>query len=148
MFLVILTKERRCRSACIEKKRVFETAERLTSDAEPLPACKASEVLNRLALRVVVSGNEIEGVFEPATALDLAAANWTTLFEAKFNIALDRQNYGHEARMRLQQSEPNRAVRDNRLVKLLGRAFVAKDLLLGMDKEAALSIKTTKLRHL
>ncbi|MBV7258981.1 recombinase family protein [Erythrobacter crassostreae] len=131
-----------------EKKRVFETTERLAADVEHLPASKASEVLNRLALRVVVNENEINGSFEPATALELNDSEVTASFEAKFRIRLDRQNYGHEARMRLQPSEPNRAVRNNRLVELLGRAFAARDELQEMDEEAVQSSKTTKLRHL
>ncbi|MEO0908437.1 MAG: hypothetical protein AAFY07_13025, partial [Pseudomonadota bacterium] len=68
--------------------------------------------------------------------------------EASFEIALEQQSYGHEPRLRLQPSEPDLAVKDDRLVELLGRAFAARDELLEMDEAAARSTKTTKLRHL
>ena len=131
-----------------EKKRIFTKVEQLAAGIESLPVSAAGELLKEINLKISVNENEINGSFELATALDLADAEGAAQTEAKFRIALDRQNYGHEARMRLQPSEPNRAARDNRLVELLGRAFAARDELEEMDVEAVQSIKTTKLRHL
>ncbi|MEO0420438.1 MAG: recombinase family protein [Pseudomonadota bacterium] len=131
-----------------EKKRAFARAERLAAGIESLPVCTAAELLKEINLQITVNENEINGSFKPATALGLAIAEATALFEAKFRIALDRQNYGHEARMRLQPSEPNRAVRNDRLVELLGRAFAARKELLAMDEEVVQSIRATKLHHL
>ncbi|NVD45940.1 recombinase family protein [Qipengyuania atrilutea] len=131
-----------------EKKMAFEAAEQLAANIEQLPVSKASEILARLQLRVVVSEEKIEGAFAPPPALGLADAEINQAAEAKFSIALDRQNYGHEARMRLQPSEPNGLSKDNRLVELLGRAFAAREELIDMDEEAVRSTRTTRLRHL
>ena len=132
----------------IETKKAFDTAAEVAADVEQLSVSKAHEILSRLALRVTVSENEIEGTFDAATALVLAGAGEDASVKASFNIALDRQNYGHEPRMRLQPSEPDRVARDHRLVELLGRAFAARQELLDMDEEATRSIRTTRLRHL
>jgi len=130
-----------------EKKRIFARAERLAFGIETLPVGSAGELIKEIKLQIIVNENEINGSFQPAAALGFADAEGTAQIEAKFSIAVDRQNYGHEARMRLQPSEPNHTVRDSRLVELLGRAFAARDELQEMDEEAVQSIKTTKLRH-
>jgi site-specific DNA recombinase len=131
-----------------EKQRVFENAERLAFDVEHLPVSRASQVLSRLALKTTVNEDEIKGSFEPSAALGVQTDDDTNSANAEFRIALDRQNYGHEPRLRLQPSEPDRVVKDDRLVELLGRAFAARDELLEMDEDAAQSTKTTRLRHL
>ena len=130
-----------------EKLRVCEKAQQLATDVEQLPVSRASEVLAQLVLRVTVSENEIVGSLEPPAALDIQVADETTT-KSEFKIALDRQNYGHEPRLRLQPSEQDRVAKDDKLVELLGRAFAARDELLEMDEAAAQSTKTTKLRHL
>lgn len=121
---------------------------RLASGIETLPVSTAGELLKEISLRISVNENEINGSFEPASELGLADSEGAAEIEAKFRIEFDRQNYGHEARMRLQPSEPNHALRDNRLVELFGRAFAARDELQEMVEEVVQSIKTTKLRHL
>ncbi|MEM7701743.1 MAG: recombinase family protein [Pseudomonadota bacterium] len=131
-----------------EKLWMFENAQRLATDVEQLPVSRASQVLSRLALKTTVSEDEIEGSFEPSTALGIQTDDDTTSAIAEFNIALDRQNYGHEPRLRLQPSESDRVARDDRLVELIGRAFAAREGLLEMDEAAKRSTKTTKLRHL
>jgi hypothetical protein len=131
-----------------EKKRVFARAERLAAGIENLPVSNAGELLKEIKLRISVNENQINGSFEPTTALGIADDEGEVLIEAKFKIALDQQNYGHEPRLRLQPSEPYRVARDNRLVELLGRAFAARDELLEMGDEAVQLVKTTRLRHL
>ena len=109
---------------------------------------RASQVLSRLELRTTVSESEIEGSFEPSAALGIQTDDEATSNTAEFKIALDRHNYGHEPRLRLQPSEQDRVATDDRLVELLGRAFAAREELLEMDEAAAQSTQTTRLRHL
>ena len=80
--------------------------------------------------------------------MGVIASNDTGPIKAGFKIALARQNYGHEPRLRLQPSQPDRVVRDDRLVELLGRSFTARAELLEMDEEAVQLTKPTRLRHL
>jgi len=123
--------------AADEKQRVFERTEPIASDVEHLPVSQASEVFSRLALNTLVSQNEIEGTFEPMAALGLASKDEASPITAHFKIAFDRQNYGHETRLRLQPAEPDWVVKDDRLVELLE-----------MDEAAVRSTETTRLRHL
>jgi hypothetical protein len=106
-----------------EKKAVFVKAEQLANDIARLPIGAASQTLAGIGLRVSVSDQLVVGAFEPATALDVAINEDAEQVEASFQIALDQQNYGHEPRLRLQPSEPDRIVRDDRLVELLGRGI-------------------------
>lgn len=131
-----------------EKKKTFERAEQLAASIESLPVSTAGKLLKEIKLHASVSENEINGSFEPTTALGLPDTEEAVPTNAHFKIALDRQNYGHEPRMRLQPSEPDRVIRDDRLVELLGRAFAARGELLEIDEGAVRSVKTTKLRHL
>ncbi|WP_379552475.1 recombinase family protein [Qipengyuania sp. DGS5-3] len=131
-----------------EKQRAFENAEQLAADVEHLAVSNASEVLSRIALSVAVGENGISGSFEPATALGISENDEGTPIKAHFKIPFERQNYGHEPRLRLQPAEPDRVAKDDRLVELLGRAFAANEELLQMDEVTAGTIKTTKLRHL
>jgi DNA invertase Pin-like site-specific DNA recombinase len=106
-----------------EKKAVFVKAEQLANDIARLPIGAASQTLAGIGLRVSVSDQLVVGAFEPATALDVAINEDAEQVEASFQIALDQQNYGHEPRLRLQPSEPDRIVRDDRLVELLCRGI-------------------------
>lgn len=131
-----------------EKRRVFKRADQIANDLEQLPVRDANRVLTEIALRVSVSEHQITGSFEAGTAIGLADDGETASTQAAFDIALDRQFYGHEPRLRLQPSEPNRVVRDDRLVELLGRAFAAREELLVMDDDGLRATRTTRLRHL
>ncbi|KWV91752.1 recombinase family protein [Erythrobacter sp. YT30] len=130
-----------------EKLRVFEKAQQLATDVEQLSVSRASEILTKLGLRVAVSENEIDGSLEPSAALGIQPDDKDTT-KSEFKIALDRKNYGHEPRLRLQPSKQDLVAKDDKLVELLGRAFAARDQLLEMDEGAVQSTKTTKLRHL
>ncbi len=130
-----------------EKQKVFMNADKLGSDIEHLPVSKAGEILSRIKLKVVVSENGIGGSFEPAEALGILISDEATA-RSNFKIALDRQSYGHEPRLRLQPSGEDRTAKNDKLVELLSRAFAAREQLLQMDEAAARAIKTTKLRHL
>lgn len=131
-----------------EKQTVFGMANQLANDIEHLPISAASQTLSQIGLRVSVSYEFVVGSFEPTAALALATKEDADQVEASFQIALDRQNYGHEPRLRLQPSEPDRVIKDDRLVELLGRAFAAREELLEMDEATFRSTKTTRLRHL
>lgn len=131
-----------------EKKAVFGRAKQLADDIEHLPISSANLVLSKIGLSISVSDQLVVGRFNPAVGLGVAVDEDAEQVEASVQIALDQQNYGHEPRLRLQPSEQDRVVRDDRLVELLGRAFAAREELLEMDEAAARSTKTTKLRHL
>lgn len=131
-----------------EKRTVFEKAALLASEVAQLPVSIARDILASIELHVSVSEQRICGTFCPARELGLNTETDEAPSQASFEIALDRQSYDHEPRLRLQPSEPERIVRDDGLVELLGRAFAARDELLGMDEVASRSIKTTRLRHL
>lgn len=131
-----------------EQKAVFGKAEQLANEIEHLPISAASQALSGIGLRVSVSDQLVVGTFEPTTALDVAINVDAEQVEASFQIALDQRNYGHEPRLRLQPSEPDRVAKDSRLVELLGRAFAARDELLDMGEAKLRLTETTRIRHL
>lgn len=120
----------------------------MTNIKRPVPISTPKPRLAGIGLSVSVSDQLVVGSFDPVAAFGVAANRNAEQVEASFQIALDQQNYGHEPRLRLQPTEPDRAVKDDRLVELLGRAFAAREELLEMDENAARSVRTTKLCHL
>ena len=77
----------------------------LASDVEHLPVSRANEILSRLAFKVTVNEDEIEVSFEPSAVSGIQTDGEANPTKFHFKFALDRQNFGHEPRLRLQPSE-------------------------------------------
>ncbi len=131
-----------------EKIAIAERASELATEVESAPISTVREVFKTMSLHVVVNTDEISGAFHPYMALGFTHDSDRGQTEARFEIQLDRQSYGHEPRLRLRPSEADKINRDNRLVELLGRAFQARETLLAMTNDETQAIKTTRLRHL
>ncbi|MEO9461395.1 MAG: recombinase family protein [Marinomonas sp.] len=140
-----------------EKEAVFAKARVLAARIKDVPLHEASDLLERMNLRLIVSADDICGSFKVDQALGLtgvsdrkgqADIDLDDIGKAEFHIPIEHKSFGHEARLRLQPVRSQEPVRDNRLVELLGRAFTARDTLLAMSADDTKAIKTTRLRHL